>query len=91
MCACEYLLHKQIEEQLKVMLLQWEKDYGREFLVNDQRYIDTISEQWNAYSETKEQEKLKKVRQKRTRQREGRGGRRGECHAWCLCVCLVAK
>ena len=81
-------LHKQIEEQLKAMLLQWEKDYGREFLVDDQRYIDTISEQWSTYNESKEQEKLKKVRQKKTL-REGRGGRRGE--SVCVCVCLVAE
>ena len=83
MCACEYLLHEQIEEQLKEMLLQWEKDYGREFLVDDQRYLDTISEQWNAYNESKEQEKLKKVRQKKT---TTKGGRRGKRHVWCLCV-----
>ena len=46
------------------MLLQWEKDYSREFLVDDQRYIDTISEQWTAYNESKEQEKLKKLKEK---------------------------
>ena len=45
------------------MLLQWEKDYSREFLVDDQRYIDTISEQWTAYNESKEQEKLKKLKE----------------------------
>ena len=56
------------------MLLQWEKDYGREFLVNDQRYIDTINEQWNVYNENKEQEKLKKVRQRETTWGEREGG-----------------
>lgn len=48
------------------MLLQWEEDHERHFLVNDQRYIDTIDEQWNVYNEKKEQEKLKKVRERET-------------------------
>lgn len=62
------------------MLLQWEKDYGREFVVNDRRYIDTINEQWDVYNENKEQEKLKKVRRK-GRQDKGRGKEGGSMYA----------
>lgn len=39
----------------------WEKENGREFLVDGVRFIQYIDEQWKAYQESKIKEKEERV------------------------------
>ena len=50
-----------LEKQLKAVLLQWEEDHERYFVVNDTRYLDTMEYQMMERSQEREQEKMKKV------------------------------
>ena len=47
---------------MKEILLQWEEDNLRHFIVKDQRYLDNLESRWNEYHQSKEQEKIKRVR-----------------------------
>ena len=51
----------QIEKELRGTLIQWEEDHERYFLVEDTRFLDTIQEQWEERSSSKEKEKMKRV------------------------------
>ena len=44
------------------MLIQWENDHERHFVVHDNRYLDVIEKQWEEKNLHKEQEKVKRVR-----------------------------
>lgn len=50
-----------VEKQLKAVLLQWEEDHERYFVVSDTRYLDTMEYQMKERSQEREQEKIKKV------------------------------
>lgn len=50
-----------IEKELNTVLLQWEDDHERFFMVEDGRYLDTIKLQWDQKKEDKSNEKLKRV------------------------------
>ena len=47
---------------MKEILLQWEEDNLRHFIVKDQRYLDNLESRWDEYHQSKEQEKIKRVR-----------------------------
>ena len=49
-------------KELKSMLLQWEEDHGRHFLVEDSRYIDAVEAQMKMRFQEKEEKKIKKVK-----------------------------
>ena len=51
-----------IEQDLKRVLIQWEDDYEKPFLVNDCRYLETIDRQWKNFQEEKEHQKEIRVR-----------------------------
>lgn len=46
---------------MKAATTAWEESYGRPFLVDDVRYIDTIEDQWADYKLSRESEKTQKV------------------------------
>lgn len=50
-----------VEKELKTVLLQWEEDHERYFVVNDARYLDAMESQMMERFQEKEQEKMKKV------------------------------
>ena len=50
-----------VEKELQTVLTQWEEDYERYFIVNDNRYLDTIESQWAEKNVKKEQEKVVRV------------------------------
>jgi len=51
-----------IEKTLKEMLKSWEDDHERFFMVHDNRYIDTLEQQWKEKETSKTMEKAKRVR-----------------------------
>ncbi|XP_070684780.1 protein regulator of cytokinesis 1b isoform X2 [Pempheris klunzingeri] len=63
-------LHKslpKLEKKLKAQIDAWEGEQGREFLVNDQKFLQYVEEQWELHQTEKEREKqerqLKKSKQ----------------------------
>jgi len=52
-----------VEKELESNLLQWENDWERHFIVNDTRYLDTISAQRNEREKKKSDELQKRVSQ----------------------------
>lgn len=54
-------LSVQVEAELHKVVTQWETDCGREFLVRDARYLDTISSQWKHQKVEKEVQKALRV------------------------------
>ncbi|KAJ8317075.1 hypothetical protein KUTeg_004979 [Tegillarca granosa] len=57
-----------LEEEVKEIVMNWEKENGREFLVDGVRFIQYIDEQWKAYQESKikEKEERHKLRARQT-------------------------
>nr|XP_023669977.1 protein regulator of cytokinesis 1 isoform X1 [Paramormyrops kingsleyae] len=56
-------LHKslpKLEKKLKAQIEAWEKEEGREFLVNGQKFLQYVEEQWEVHRTEKEQEKLQR-------------------------------
>lgn len=51
----------QIEAELQKVVAQWERDCGREFLVHDAGYLDTINSQWKHQKVEKEVQKALRV------------------------------
>lgn len=51
----------QVEAELQKVVKQWEADCGREFLVHDAHYLDTISSQWKHQKVEKEVQKALRV------------------------------
>ncbi|KAF6738887.1 Protein regulator of cytokinesis 1 [Oryzias melastigma] len=56
-----------LERSLKVQIDAWELDHGRDFLVNGQKFLDYVQQQWSQHHEEKEKEKLER-QLKKTRQ-----------------------
>nr|XP_046251920.1 protein regulator of cytokinesis 1b isoform X2 [Scatophagus argus] len=63
-------LHKslpKLEKKLKAQIDVWEAEQGREFLVNDQKFLQYVEDQWELHQTEKEKEKqarhLKKSKQ----------------------------
>ncbi|XP_051504273.1 protein regulator of cytokinesis 1-like isoform X2 [Myxocyprinus asiaticus] len=56
-----------LEKKLKAKIEQWEQEQNREFLVNGQKFMQFVSDQWESYRLEKEREKqerqLKKSKQ----------------------------
>ena len=52
----------QLEKKLKAEIDAWESMQGREFLVNGQKFLDYVAEQWELHRIEKENEKLERVR-----------------------------
>uniref|UniRef100_A0A8D3D9D2 Protein regulator of cytokinesis 1b n=1 Tax=Scophthalmus maximus TaxID=52904 RepID=A0A8D3D9D2_SCOMX len=56
-------LHKslpKLEKKLKAQIDAWEGDQGREFLVNGQKFLQYVEEQWELHRIEKEKEKLER-------------------------------
>nr|XP_020445670.1 protein regulator of cytokinesis 1 isoform X3 [Monopterus albus] len=65
-------LHKslpKLEKALKAQIDAWENDQGREFLVNGQKFLQYVEEQWELHRIEKEKEKLER-HLKKSRQTE---------------------
>lgn len=50
-----------VEKELNAVLVQWEEDHERFFMVHDSRYLDTIQLQWTEKKMIKCNEKVKRV------------------------------
>jgi len=50
-----------VEKELESNLLQWENDWERHFIINDTRYIDTVTGQRNEREKKKNDEIQKRV------------------------------
>ncbi|XP_015240318.1 PREDICTED: protein regulator of cytokinesis 1 isoform X2 [Cyprinodon variegatus] len=56
-------LHKnlpKLEKKLKAQIDTWESEQGREFLVNGQKFLQYVAEQWELHRIEKEKEKLER-------------------------------
>ncbi|XP_053085399.1 protein regulator of cytokinesis 1b isoform X3 [Pangasianodon hypophthalmus] len=53
-----------LEKKLKAQIEQWEQEQGREFLVQGQKFMQFISEQWELYHLEKEREKQERQMKK---------------------------
>lgn len=53
-----------IEKELNTVLVQWEEDHERFFMVHDSRYLDSIQLQWEEKKMNKCNEKAKRQKQK---------------------------
>ncbi|XP_023811509.1 protein regulator of cytokinesis 1 isoform X1 [Oryzias latipes] len=49
-----------LERSLKVQIDAWEQEHGRDFLVNGQKFLDYVQQQWIQHHEEKEREKLER-------------------------------
>lgn len=52
----------QLEKSLKTQINLWEEEQYREFLVNGQRFLQYVQEQWELLRLEKEREKNERVR-----------------------------
>ncbi|XP_029430585.1 protein regulator of cytokinesis 1 isoform X3 [Rhinatrema bivittatum] len=62
-------LEFELEEELKVRIEAWEQQNGNEFLVNGQKFMNYVSEQWELHHQEKEKEKQER-QMKKSRQTE---------------------
>ncbi|XP_069481301.1 protein regulator of cytokinesis 1 isoform X1 [Ambystoma mexicanum] len=53
-----------LEEELKVRILAWEQEQFQEFMVNGQKFMDYVSEQWQMLHIEKEREKQERLQKK---------------------------
>ena len=51
----------QLEKSLKAQIDNWEEEHGKEFLVNEQKFLEYVQEQWDHHHSEKEKEKLERV------------------------------
>lgn len=51
----------QLEKVLKAQIDSWEEEHGKEFLVNGQKFLEYVQEQWKEHHEKKEKDKLERV------------------------------
>lgn len=56
-----YILCLKLENKLKAQIDAWEGEQGREFLVNGQKFLQYVEEQWELHRIEKEKEKLERV------------------------------
>lgn len=55
------LLFFQLEKTLKAQIDAWEQEHDKEFLVNGQKFLEYVQEQWEQHHTEKEQEKVERV------------------------------
>ncbi|XP_065145270.1 protein regulator of cytokinesis 1b isoform X4 [Paramisgurnus dabryanus] len=58
-----------LEKKLKAEIEQWEQEQNREFLVNGQKFMEFVADQWESYRLEKEREKQER-QQKKSKQTE---------------------
>lgn len=51
----------QLEKTLKAQIDVWEQEHGKEFLVNGQKFLDYVQQQWEHHHIEKEKEKTERV------------------------------
>lgn len=51
----------QLEKSLKVQIDAWEQEQDKEFLVNGQKFLEYVQEQWDYHHTEKEKEKMERV------------------------------
>ncbi|XP_008410251.1 protein regulator of cytokinesis 1-like [Poecilia reticulata] len=56
-----------LEKVLKAQIDSWEEEHGKEFLVNGQKFLEYVQQQWKEHHEKKEKEKLER-QMKKTKQ-----------------------
>ncbi|XP_028285817.1 protein regulator of cytokinesis 1-like [Parambassis ranga] len=56
-----------LEKSLKSQIDVWEQEHGKEFLVNAQRFLDYVEQQWEQHNVEKEREKVER-QMKKTKQ-----------------------
>ncbi|XP_068596045.1 protein regulator of cytokinesis 1-like [Brachionichthys hirsutus] len=56
-----------LEKSLKAQIDIWEHEHGREFLVNGQKFLDYVQQQWDDHHSEKEEKKMER-QLKKTRQ-----------------------
>nr|XP_043891240.1 protein regulator of cytokinesis 1-like isoform X2 [Solea senegalensis] len=49
-----------LEKSLKAQIDEWEQEHGKEFLVNGQKFLDYVQEQWQQHHSEKEKEKMER-------------------------------
>ncbi|KAK5619479.1 hypothetical protein CRENBAI_013864 [Crenichthys baileyi] len=49
-----------LEKTLKVQIDGWEQEHSKDFLVNGQKFLDYVEQQWKEHHEEKEREKLER-------------------------------
>ncbi|CAK6961518.1 protein regulator of cytokinesis 1-like [Scomber scombrus] len=47
-----------LEKSLKAQIDNWEEEHGKEFLVNEQKFLEYVQQQWDHHHSEKEKEKL---------------------------------
>ncbi|XP_047451996.1 protein regulator of cytokinesis 1-like isoform X2 [Mugil cephalus] len=56
-----------LEKVLKAQIDAWEQEHDKEFMVNGQKFLEYVQQQWNHHHEEKEKEKLER-QMKKTKQ-----------------------
>ncbi|XP_032437727.1 LOW QUALITY PROTEIN: protein regulator of cytokinesis 1-like [Xiphophorus hellerii] len=56
-----------LEKALKAQIDSWEEEHGKEFLVNGQKFLEYVQQQWKEHHEKKEKDKLER-QMKKTKQ-----------------------
>ncbi|XP_005809967.1 protein regulator of cytokinesis 1-like [Xiphophorus maculatus] len=56
-----------LEKVLKAQIDSWEEEHGKEFLVNGQKFLEYVQQQWKEHHEKKEKDKLER-QMKKTKQ-----------------------
>ncbi|KAK2842391.1 hypothetical protein Q5P01_012591 [Channa striata] len=56
-----------LEKNLKAQIDAWEQEHGKEFLVNGQKFLEYVQQQWDHHHNEKEKEKLER-QMKKTKQ-----------------------
>ncbi|KAM7396850.1 hypothetical protein PAMP_019858 [Pampus punctatissimus] len=53
-----------LEKSLKAQIDDWEQEHGKEFLVNGQKFLEYVQQQWDHHHTEKEKEKLERQMKK---------------------------
>lgn len=51
----------QLEKSLKAQIDDWEQEHDTEFMVNGQKFLEYVQQQWDHHHTEKEKEKLERV------------------------------
>lgn len=52
-----------LEKKLKAQIDAWEAEQGREFLINGQKFLQYVEDQWELHRIEKEKEKQERVKE----------------------------
>ena len=58
MCPCVW---SQLEEELKAQIEKWEQEHSKAFVVNGQKFMEHVTEQWEMHRLEKEWVKQERV------------------------------